>query len=552
MKNNKPVLLHKNLKLFFVLFILTFSATAKAQEIKFTKADTLRGSLDSKLRTCYDVKFYHLDLTIDLEKQFISGSNEIWFTALSNFKSLQIDLFRDLNIDKILYNNKNLNFSREEGAVFVNFPKTLRKGVKAKFRIYYSGKPITAKNAPWDGGLIFSKDNNGNTFASVACQGIGASSWWPNKDQLADKPDSMLISINIPKGKCMNVSNGQLRSVKEINGYKQYNWFVSYPISNYNVAFNIGNYVHLKDHYQGLNGDLNLNYYVLEQNAGKAKQHFDTNVKRTLEAFEYWFGPFPFYKDGYKLVETPYLGMEHQTAIAYGNNFKNGYDGRDLSATGWGLKWDFIIVHESGHEWFGNNISCKDIADMWIHESFTTYAEGLFTEYWYGKQAGSEYIIGLRNNILNNKPMLGIYGVNNEGSTDMYYKGANMLHTLRTILNNDLKWRSILIGLNEQFRLKTVNSSDIINYINQRTGNDFTDFFDQYLKYVNIPKLEIRKENNLIFYRWNCEVKDFSMPLDVSIDGGEFQRIQATSDWQNIKGSDFKIKNDFYVNVVEI
>ncbi|HET8828709.1 MAG TPA: M1 family metallopeptidase, partial [Pelobium sp.] len=381
-------------------------------------------------------------------------------------------------------------------------------------------------------------------------QGIGASSWWPNKDQQADEADSVLISISVPND-IMNVSNGRLTGKTDLkNGYTRYDWKVTNPINNYNITINATNYAHFKDNYKGLKGNLSLDYYVLPKNLNKAKKQF-TDVKRMLEAFEHWFGPYPFYNDGYKLVETPYLGMEHQSAIAYGNNYKKGYLGTDLSGTGWGLKFDFIIVHESGHEWFGNNITTKEIADMWVHESFTNYSESLFTEYWYGKEAGAAYVIGLRKNVLNDQPIIGEYGVNKQGSSDMYYKGANMLHTIRQIINNDKKWRSILIGLNQKFGKTTCTGEDVIKYFNEQSGFNLTPIFHQYLKFRNIPRLELRQNGEKVECRWLSNLSDFNMPLQLSNKSNTW--IKPTTKWTvipNVSGvKEIHIDPDFYIDI---
>lgn len=541
----------KLLLLALAFSVLNVNAQLK-HNITFTKADSLRGSLTSPLRTCYDINYYHLDIKIDPLKKSIEGANEFRFTATRDFKVLQFDLFKNLHIHKIVYKNKRLPYSRAFNAVFVSFPKGIKKGTKEKFKVYYSGKPVVANNAPWDGGFVFSKDRDEKPFIANAVQGLGASSWWPNKDQQADEPDSMLISVSVPKG-LQNISNGRLRSIRKTgNGHRQYNWFVSSPINNYGVSVNIANYVHLQDTFTGKKGDLSLDYYVLPEHSAEAKKHFDADVKRMLEAFEHWFGPYPFYKDGYKLIETPFLGMEHQSAIAYGNKFKKGYNGQDLSGTGWGLNWDFIIVHESGHEWFGNNITAKDIADLWIHESFTTYSEALFTEYWYGKAAGDAYAMGLRKNILNDSPLIGTYGVNKEGSGDRYYKGANMLHTIRTIINDDEKWRSILTGLNTEFALKTVTTKDIVDDVNRKSGYDFNTVFDQYLRYPGLPVLEIKRSGNTISYRWNCEIRNFNMPLEVNTGNGLYQKINAHNEWQTIVAPAFQVKKDYFIHVKEV
>ena len=454
-----------------------------------------------------------------------------------------------LNIDKIIYQDKEIGYEKEFNAVFIDFPKELLKGKQDSFTVFYSGKPIVAKNAPWDGGFVFTKHDGDKNWIATACQGVGASIWWPNKDQQADEVDSALISISVPNG-LTNVSNGRLMGVTDLkNGYSRFDWKVVNPINNYDIAVNAANYFHFSDSYKGLNGDLSLDYYVLPENEAKARKQF-TDVKRMLTAFEHWFGPYPFYKDGFKLVETPHLGMEHQSAVAYGNKYQQGYLGRDRSGTGWGLKWDFIIVHESGHEWFGNNITAKDIADMWIHESFTDYSESLFVEYWYGKEAGADYVIGLRKNIANDQPVIGPYGVNKEGSSDMYDKGANLLHTLRTIINNDEKWRSILIGLNQTFGKKTTTTEEVVSYINKKSGMDLTKIFDQYLRFRSIPVLELKQEGATIFYRWLSDVASFNMPIQ--LDKSDVF-LYPTKEWTVLRTEiplkDIKIKRDYFINV---
>ncbi|TKB96285.1 M1 family metallopeptidase [Pedobacter cryophilus] len=536
-----------------ILLFVSSSLIVNAQLLQtkelYTKADTLRGSLTSPFRTCYDINYYHLSVKVNPDDRFISGSNLFKFTATTNFKTLQFDLFDNLNIDKIIYQDKEIDYKREFNAVFIDFPKELLKGKQDSFTVYYSGKPIVAKNAPWDGGFVFTKHDGDKDWIATACQGVGASIWWPNKDQQADEVDSAFISISVPNG-LTNVSNGRLMGVTDLkNGYSRFDWKVVNPINNYDIAVNAANYFHFSDSYIGLNGNLSLDYYVLPENEAKAKRQF-TDVKRMLKAFEHWFGAYPFYKDGFKLVETPHLGMEHQSAVAYGNKYQQGYLGRDRSGTGWGLKWDFIIVHEAGHEWFGNNITAKDIADMWIHESFTDYSESLFVEYWYGKEAGADYVIGLRKNIANDQPVIGPYGVNKEGSSDMYDKGANMLHTLRTIINNDEKWRSILIGLNQTFGKKTTTTQEVISYINKESGKDLTKIFDQYLRFRSIPVLEIKQEGATIFYRWLSNVEGFNMPIQ--LDKSDVF-LYPTTEWTVLRTTvplkDIKVKRDYFINM---
>ncbi|WP_316837731.1 M1 family metallopeptidase [Pedobacter nutrimenti] len=544
-----------SLSLFILLFLgLSLKAQPLHQKAAFSRADTLRGTL-TPLRTCYDLTYYHLDVSIDIDQKSISGSNEFVFTATQDFKRLQFDLFANLKVEKVVYQNQELPFTREFNAVFVTFPKTIRKGSKDRFTVFYSGHPIIAKNAPWDGGFIFSKDKSGTPWVSVACQGLGASCWWPNKDHQSDEVDSMLVSIRVPKG-LKEVSNGRLRSIqKQADGTTKFNWFISNPINNYNVTFYIGDYAHWTDEYQGENGKLTLDYWALSQDSVQAKPHWDQDVKPMLQCFEHWFGPYPFYSDGYKLVEAPHLGMEHQSAVAYGNQFKMGYLGKDLSGTGWGLKFDFITVHESGHEWFGNNITSKDIADMWIHESFTNYSETLFTECKNGKAAGEDYVIGIRHNIANDIPIIGSYGVNKEGSGDMYYKGANMIHMIRQLIGNDEKFRNILRGLNKTFYHKTVTTAEVENYITEQSGLKLQKVFDQYLRHPSIPELEYKINGKQLSYRWKAEVKDFDMPVKVSLIPDNYSYIYPTSTWKtaeidpSIKDETFKADPNFYITI---
>ena len=498
------------------------------------RADSLRGG-QSPLRTCYDINYYHLAVKLDVIKRFLSGSNLFRFTATRNFTRLQFDLFANLQVDKVLCQGKDVPFAREANAVFVTFPKTIQAGSRDEFTVYYSGNPIIAKKAPWDGGMVFSQDATGKPWVATACQGVGASIWWPTKDQQADEVDSMLISISVPSG-LKDVSNGRLRRITKLkDGYTRFDWAVRNPINNYDVALNVGDFQHFSDVYQGEKGPLSLDYWVLPENLAKAKTQFAANVQPMLKSMEYWFGPYPFYQDGYKLIDAPHLGMEHQSAVAYGNKYQNGYLGKDRSNTGWGLKWDFIIIHESGHEWFGNNITSQDIADMWVHESFTTYSEALFVESQFGKTAGQEYLHGQCRNIQNDGPIIGPYGVNQEGSGDMYDKGSNLLNMLRTVLNNDEKWRLLLRGLSAKYYHQTVTGQQIIDYFNRESGRDFTKIFDQYLRHRNIPTLEIRFEDGKTLARWVADVPGFDLPVRVRLKGGEYQFITPTTKFAIIK-----------------
>lgn len=537
----------------FALSIINTNAQLLNKKETFTKADSLRGTL-TPLRTCYDINYYHLTVKFDLDQKSITGNNEFAFTATQDFNKLQFDLFKNLNVDKVLYQNEEIPFTRSFNAVFVTFPKTIKKGTKEKFTVFYSGKPTIAKRAPWDGGFIYTKDKEGNPWISVACQGFGASSWWPNKDHQSDEVDSLQISLIVPET-LQAVSNGRLRSTTNLNnGTQQYNWIVKNPINNYNVTFYLGKYAHWQDSFDGEKGKLSVDYWALKTDSTKAKPHWDTDVKPMLKCFEHWFGPYPFYEDGYKLVQAPFLGMEHQSAVAYGNNFLQGYLGKDLSGTGHGLKFDFITVHESGHEWFGNNITSKDVADMWIHESFTNYSEALFTECNENKEAGNEYVIGIRKNIANDIPIIGPYGVNKEGSGDMYYKGANMIHNIRQLINNDEKFRQLLRGLNKTFYHKTVTTAQIENYISKFTGLKLNKIFDQYLRQTTIPVFTYKIKNNQLTYRWENSVKDFDMPLKVNLNDDSYSLIKPTTKWQTIKlnTKNFKIDPSFYIKSSEI
>ncbi|MBL4676253.1 MAG: M1 family metallopeptidase [Mucilaginibacter sp.] len=522
------------------LALLPFASYAQLGVAKetFTRADSLRGNL-TPLRTCYDINYYHLDVKFDIDNKFISGSNLFKFTATQDFTKLQFDLFSNLKVERVVYKGKDLPFTREFNAVFVTFPQAIKNGSKDEFTVLYSGNPTIAKRAPWDGGVEYNVDSLGHKWVSTACQGMGASVWWPNKDHQADEVDSALISISVPNG-LKDISNGRLRKVTKLkDGYTKFDWFVGSPINNYDIEANIGDYAHYSETYQGEAGKLTLDFWPLSYNLEKAKKQWGANVKPMLKAFEHWFGPYPFYKDGYKLVETHHLGMEHQSGVAYGNKYQNGYLGRDLSGTGWGLKWDFIVVHESGHEWFGNNITSKDLADMWIHESFTNYSESLFIEDNWGKQAGQEYVHGNRLGIQNDQPIIGPYNVNKEGSGDMYQKGGVLLNMIRTIINDDEKWRSILRGLNKTFYHQTVTYEDIVGYINKESGKDLTPVFDQYIKHTILPTLEFTTVKGQLLCKWISDVHNFNMPVRIRVKDGEYQFINPTTRFTpvNIQGA---------------
>ena len=540
-----------------ILFFIAFSFLGTAQE--FTRKDSLRGNL-TELRTCYDVTFYDLFVMVDHQDQSLEKSyNIIHFTVVSDFDKMQIDLAQNMEVMRIEFEQKELEYSREFDAVYINFPRLLTKGEQANVKVWYSGYPREAVNAPWDGGFSWKKDDNGNPWIGVSCQGLGASVWWPCKDHQSDEPDSMLITCTA-RYPSKIVSNGDLR--KDTSEWNQYfnswvnvsEWFVSYPINSYNVTLNIGDYVHFSEAYISKNDTLRMDYYVLHDNLDKAKEHFK-QVKPMMECFEKYFGAYPFWNDGYALVETPYLGMEHQSAIAYGNDYLAGYHGNTRFIDG--LNFDFIIVHESGHEWWGNSITTNDIADMWVHEGFCTYSEVLYVECMYGYDAMLSYVNNQQRSVKNDKPVIGTYHVNAEGSSDMYNKGSLMLHTLRSLIEDDELWFEMIKGIANDFKHETVDGQEIINYINKKSGKDFTDFFNQYLKNKEIPvfqyKLHQEGRNITLLYRWEA-IPEFDMPILINTGSEDFW-IYPNAEWkeQDLGGfdkHDFKVRDDlFFIDI---
>lgn len=537
------------LTVFLIFTFFKINAQLLNEKETFTRADTLRGALRPE-RICFDILRYDINIKVEPKDRFIAGYNDITFKITENTKKIQLDLFKNMQIDSILYNGENLNYNREFNAVFISFSEFLIKGKEEKIRFYYSGYPIVAENAPWDGGFVFSKDTTGKDWIAVAVQGIGASLWIPVKDYQGDEPDNgVTIKVAVPNG-LMNVSNGRFTGSEDLkNGTTRWDWEVKNPINAYNITLNIADYAHFNENYKGLD----LDYYVLKENLEKAKVHFE-EVKPMMDCFQSKFGKYPFGEDGYKMVETPYLGMEHQSAIAYGNQYKKGYLGKDRSDTGVGLLFDFITIHESGHEWFGNSLTARDIADMWIHEAFTTYTETVFTECQFGYDKALAYINGHKNNIRNDSPIIGVYNVNKEGSGDMYYKGALLLNTLRNVINNDKEWWKLLLDYSETYRHQIIDTETVIQFFNERTKTDLTPIFDQYLRYKNIPVLELRQKKKKLEYRWKTDVNSFQMPVEIIYKNQEI-RLKAINNWKDI---DFNMKSlddvcvrqdKFYINV---
>lgn len=568
-----PYGIMRGVPMFLLMMMITVvSARAQQSHLKgtqqphFTRADTLRGSITPE-RAWWDVVAYDLHVKVELKDSSFTGYNTITYQVLTPDSVMQIDLQEPMEIDSVILDidslkittQSKLTFTRDSigcNAFFIRFPKAEKKGVTRKMTVYYHGKPRKAVNAPWDGGVVWKRDAQGRPWIATACQGLGASVWWPNKDHQSDEPEYMTINVTVPPD-LVDVSNGRLKlRTENKDSTVTYTWYVSSAINNYDVALNIGHYKEIKETYSGVAGKLDLNYWVLDYNLEKARKHFAV-VKPMLHCFEFWFGKYPFYKDSYKLVETPHLGMEHQSAVAYGNEYQMGYKGKDLSGTGQGLKWDFIIVHESGHEWFGNNITTKDIADMWVHESFTNYSETLFTECEFGQAAGSEYLLGCRKNIKNDVPIVGPYNVNTEGSGDMYYKGGTMLHMIRLIINDDEKFRQVLRGLNADFGQKTVTGAQVERYISEKSRFDFSKTFDQYLRDTTLPVLQYRIVGQVLYFRWSSSIPDFDMPVKVTVGENNFQFIHPGPRWAtaNLSYMDptlFKVDPNFYVKVKEL
>jgi aminopeptidase N len=526
-------------------------ATAPAQDTAaVTHADTLRGSITPQ-RAWWDVTFYDLHVAVNPADSSIRGWNGIGYRVVSSAQEMQIDLMTPLEVDSMVQDGRALAYRRDGNAFFVTLASPQQPGEQKTLTVYYHGRPRAAKHAPWDGGFVWGVDSLGHRWIATACQGVGASIWWPNKDTQADEPDSQRVAITVPDS-LFDVSNGRLRGVdRHPDGTTTYEWFVADPINNYDIAVNAANYAHFADLYDGEGGKLTLDYWPLAYNLEAARRQFE-QVKPMLQCFERWFGPYPWYTDGYKLVETPHLGMEHQSAVAYGNHYQNGYMGRDLSQTGVGLRWDFIIVHESAHEWFGNSITTADVADMWVHEGFANYSENLFTECQQGREAGSAYVIGSRKNIVNDRPIIGQYGVNREGSKDMYYKGGNLLHTIRQVVGDDAKWRGVLRGLSTTFRHQIVTSRQIEAYISQHAGIDLSKVFDQYLRTTRVPVLEYKIDGSTLRYRWTDVVPGFAMPVRVTLSDSGYALVHPTQAWHKARlrlhrPADFRVDQNFYV-----
>ncbi len=511
-----------------------------------SKADILRGEY-GRHRANSDLLYYHLDVRVDPEKKTISGKNTIRFRMLKDDHRIQLDLHAALAIDKILLGETPLQYERHNGAVFVDFPQTLKAGREVAIDFYYTGTPEQKGRF---GGFVFGKDPKGRPWIYTACEGQGASVWWPNKDQWRDRVESMDISVTIPN-ELVDVSNGKLVGKKDLgDGYTRWDWHVSYPINNYCVSLNIGAYEHFSDKL----GDLDLDFYALPEDLDRAKNQF-SQVKGMLEAFQHYFGEYPFKKDGYKLIQVPYSGMEHQSAVTYGNGFKNGFLGRDWTGVGISPRFDFIIIHESGHEWFGNSVSAADRSDMWIHEGWTTYLESLYVEHRWGKADAIKYLNGYKSKVQNRQPIVSRRGINARPSQDQYFKGALFINTLRSVIDDDKRWHKLLHDFYQHFKYQAIMTEDVVEFFNKHTGRNLTPIFDQYLRHAALPVLELKFDdaNGEFSYRWKADEKAFAMPIRVGTPDS-WLTITPTAEWQKLKSpltkDKFQVATDLYYVVV--
>lgn len=545
------------MKCSIIILFFVFTYNSFSQSKAFTKEDSLLGS-NHVYRSWWDVKVYNLTVKPDYSSKTLTGNNKIEYSVLESSNLMQLDLQAPMMIDSVFYDDLKIKtFKRENNRWMVSLENQI-KNSRHVLNVFFSGKPKAAKNPPWDGGWVWKKDSLGNPWMSVACQGNGPSIWYPCKDLQSDEPDSGCEINIITTDTLIGIGNGKLNDMffygDSVNSIK-YTWNVTNPINNYNIIPYIGNYTYITDTFLGENGrNLLVNYFVLSYHKNKIKTHLKPQVEKMLKCFEYWFGPYPFYEDSYKIVEAPYLGMEHQSNVAYGNYYLNGYAGRDLSNTGWGLKWDFIVVHESGHEWFGNNITASDVADNWIHEGFTSYAEVLFTECEFGKEAGNDYCEGVKKSISNDIPIIGQYGVHKEGSGDMYNKGSQVVHMIRQVINDDDKFRFLLREMNKMFYHKTVSSKELEAFINKKTEIDFTPLFNQYLRTTQIPVLEYKIKNNKLSFRYTNCLNEFNMPVKIKTDKEIL--IKPTNQWQTItlekKTKTISLDRNVYVKLEKI
>jgi aminopeptidase N len=525
-----------------------------------TRADILRGEY-GRYRANNDLLFYHLDIRVDPVKKTLGGKNTIRFKMLKDDTRIQLELYANLSVDKIVYGPTPLKFERDLNTVYVDFPETLKSGRTYSIDFHYSGAPQEQGRF---GGITFRTDPAGKPWINTACEGEGSSIWWPSKDQWRDEPEGMEISVAIPND-LVNVSNGKFQSKTDLgDGYTRWDYLVHYPINSYNVSLNIASYVHFEDRL----GDLPFDFYVLPGSLEKAKVQF-AQAKPMIEAYQHFFGEYPFAKDGYKLIEVPYSGMEHQSAVTYGNRFANGYLERDWTEVGVSPRFDFIIIHESGHEWFGNAVSAADVSDMWIHEGWTTYLECLYVERLFGYEDALKYTNGYKKKVQNKEPIVQQRGIHRLPPQDMYFKGALFLNTLRSVVNDlsrrsdegakadDAKWWKLIRDLFQHFKYQNIMTEDVVKFVNEQLGQDLTPVFDQYLRRTDLPMLQLtfNDKDGTVAYRWNADERTFAMPIRVGT-RGSWQTITPTADWKvmptKLSKEAFEVATDLYFVNVEV
>ncbi|HVT82813.1 MAG TPA: M1 family metallopeptidase [Phycisphaerae bacterium] len=487
-----------------------------------TRAVELRGQY-GPYRANNDLLSYHLDVRIDPEKKTIAGRNTVKFKMLKDDTRIQLDLADALKVEKVLQGTAELKYERDSGALFIDFPQA-KAGETVTIDVHYSGTPAQ--------GLTFRTDAAGRPWICSSCEGPGSSTWWPSKDQWTDEVENMEISVAVPNG-LMDVSNGKAAGKTDLgDGYTRWDWHVSYPINSYGVSVNVGNYVHFDDQYQ----DVPMDFYCLPEDLEKAKSQF-SQAKGMLEAYDHYFGEYPFKKDGYKLVEASYVGMEHQSAVTYGNGFVNGYNRADWTGVGISPRFDFIIIHESGHEYFGNAVTAKDKSDMWIHEGWTTYLEQLYVEHRWGREDGLKYINGYKPKIRNQFPIIGTRGTSASArDNDQYFKGALFLNTLRSVIDDDEKWFKLLHDCFQHFKYRDIMTEDLVAWFNEQTKMDLTPMFDEYLRHAALPVLELKFDEaaGTMGYRWKADEAKFAMPIKVLING-HVELVKPTAEWQTFK-----------------
>jgi len=547
-------------KIIFSLLICTFFSCQENRPHgnqynlpELTPNNNLIGNLNEN-RSSYRVSFYDINIDFDIDHKSLAGFVTIKAESIRDLNKLQIDLAENLNIKKITYENKELSFSREFDAILIDFNSTIVKGSIFEFTVFYDGIPQSADNPPWAGGFTWSKDKNGRDWIAVSCEGEGARIWWPNKDHITAEGDSVRMKYTVPSN-TVAVGNGKLRNIITKNNKSTYEWFVGNPINNYNISVQIGNYVAVQDTFIKDDTIHNMNHYVLDYNKELASNYF-TQSKEVIRFYEKYFGDYQWYEDGYKLIEVPYLGMEHQSAVTYGNGFSIYNGVRSKSWPMYGVI-DPLIIHETGHEWFGNSVTASDPTHIWIHEGLQVYSEAIyFEDKFKSYEVGVHYLNTLKNRIVNEVPIVGNENENHWAlHGDTYMKGAWVMHTLRSTINDDKSWFEILKEFMEENAKGFVNTRDFFDKVNEITGDDYWYFAEQYFYSSAQPELEYYQTDNEFFYRWNNVNENFSMPIDLLINGSS-TRVFPTKKFKSFnisKHSQIEVMEwKYYVKAVDV